>query len=420
VGANTRVVESRIRDIENVFENYFLTDSRLETEIMYDNPEDELRNLKAHIMALKAFQGIYREDYSRAFEMAEKSKSYQPDERYVLSSVEFALGWAYRLTGDLEAAYNAFAKSSAISKESWNIYMAVTTLCRAAYGQVLEGRLFQAERSFLEGERMAAREDGGQYPVAGYAYVYLGGIQYEWNNLDAATEYCLQGIELSQRVGLILDQVVGYTNLAKVKIAEGDLSSAQEACQSAWELSQLMKDYIYTRRWVEDCQVRLWSAQGDHASITRWLKTSDLKLDDPPDFKRDIDQIILARALVALGKMDPVSEYINDALTLLSNLQELAETAEWNGKLIEILVLQAMALQTVKSEDQAVFALESALSLAEPEGYVRTFVDEGKDMMRLLQIVNKRSISRPYVQKLLAASGVDKTMDKVSIQAITF
>ena len=181
-----------------------------------------------------------------------------------------------------------------------------------------------------------------------------------------------------------------------------------------------MKDYIYTRRWVEDCQVRLWSAQGDHASITRWLKTSDLKLDDPPDFKRDIDQIILARALVALGKMDPVSEYINDALTLLSNLRELAESAGWNGKLIEILVLQAMALQTVKSEDQAVFALESALSLAEPEGYVRIFVDEGKDMMRLLQIVNKRSISRPYVQKLLAASGVDKTMDQVRFRQSLF
>ena len=88
--------------------------------------------------------------------------------------------------------------------------------------------------------------------------------------------------------------------------------------------------------------------------------------------------------------------------------------------MIEILVLQAMALQTVKSEDQAIFALENALSLAEPEGYIRTFVDEGSSMLRLLHIVDNEEISRPYIKKLLAAFGVDKTMDQVRFRQSLF
>jgi LuxR family maltose regulon positive regulatory protein len=402
-GSRYDVVETRIRDIENVLENFPADQPDLKLGNIYDDPEDELRNLKAHISALKAFQGVYCENFSEAIEMAEKSKSYRPDERFVHSSVEFALGWAHRLSGDLESAYTAFAKSSAISNESGNIYMAVASLCRAAYGQILAGRLYKAESRFLDAERMAVREDGSYYPVVGYAYVYLGGIQYERNNLDAATEYCLQGIELSKRVGLAYDQVAGFANLAKIWIAKGDLSSAQDACKSAWDSSQLMKDYIYTRRWAEDCQVRLWIAQGDQAALNRWLNTTDLRLDEPPNFNHDLDHIIIARAITALGMLDPSSGNIDDALLLLTGLSELAESADWNGKLIEILVLQAKALQAISQKEQALLSVERALSLAEPEGYIRTFVDEGEEVLKLLHILNRDKGSSPYIKTLIAA-----------------
>jgi len=412
-GSQYDVVESRINDIEFVLDKSTWNTSNHEPRGLYDNPEDELRNLTAHLFALKAFQGIYREDFSHALEMAEKSNSYQPDERFVHSSLEFVSGWAYRLSGDLEAAYKAFSGSSALSQASGNVYMAVTTQCRAAYGQVLGGKLHQAEQSFQDALNLATREDGRQNPVAGYAYVYLGGIQFEWNNLEVAGNYSLEGIDLCERVGFIMDQAVGFANLAKIKIAEGDLSAAQEACQSAWELSQLMKDYVYTRRWVEDCQVRLWIAQKDQEALTKWVQTSDLQLDDTPNFKRDIDHVILARALVGLGKMDPTNTHIEDALVLLSNLLDLAGSAKWNGKAVEILVLQAMALCVEKNEEDALFALESALSLAEPGGYIRSFVDGGRALERLLRKVDNKEISSNYIKKLLAAFSVDKSMGQV-------
>ena len=219
-GSKFEVVESQITEIEKMLNGQAKHHSQLKFGDMYTRPEDEIRNLNAHLYALSAFQGVYSENLPRAFNMAEKAKSFQPDENFVWSSLEFALGWAYRLSGDLESAYLAFIESSAISKESGNIYMAVTTYCRAAYGQVLMGRLHQAEQTFQEAVNIASSIEGGQFPVAGYAYVYLGGIHYERNDLKAARRNALEGIHLCERVGFIMDQVVGYVFLSRICLAE--------------------------------------------------------------------------------------------------------------------------------------------------------------------------------------------------------
>jgi LuxR family maltose regulon positive regulatory protein len=54
------------------------------------------------------------------------------------------------------------------------------------------------------------------------------------------------------------------------------------------------------------------------------------------------------------------------------------------GRVIEVLVLQALIFHGNKDLDQALAVLEKALSLAQPEGYVRTFLDEGEPMAKLL------------------------------------
>lgn len=279
--------------------------------------------------------------------------------------------------------------------------MAVSTVCRAAYGQVLMGRLHQAEQTFLEAVKLASDKSVKKYPVAGYAFAYLGGIYHEWNDLKAARRYALEGIQLCERVGYIMDQVVGYVYLSRICLAQWDLIGAQEACQSAQELSQLMEDYKYVQRWVEDCQVRLWIAQEKDDSLINWVQSSDLKIDGTPDFKRDIDQIILARALVAVGMDYPTSSYLDDALLLLSKLYALAESAKWNGKTIEILVLQALALHSNGDTPEALNALEKALILAKPGGYIRTFVDQGQPIAELLQLAISKEISPIYSRRLL-------------------
>jgi LuxR family maltose regulon positive regulatory protein len=128
-------------------------------------------------------------------------------------------------------------------------------------------------------------------------------------------------------------------------------------------------------------------------------------VDDEFSYIRELEHISLARVLVALGREQPAGSYTDNALKLLARLLDAAETGGWMGKAVEILVLQALAFQVKGEEEKALAALEKALSLAEPEGYVRTFVDEGAPMTALLHKAAARGIAPNYANKLLAAHG---------------
>jgi LuxR family maltose regulon positive regulatory protein len=354
-----------------------------------------------HITAIHAFQALYRDDIPRVLELAQRALAYRPEGTFVGSNIALALGWAYRFSGDLEASRQAFIEASITGLESGNFYSAVATRCRAAYGEVLAGRLHQAMESLREATQMATRENSRQLPVAGYAYVYMGGVYREWNDLEAATRYSLDGIDLCERVGYIMDQAVGYATLSCIKLAQKDWEAAQDALQRANTLSQKMKTYVYVRRWVENCQIRLWIAQGNLKAIDTWIRKSGLSIDDELTFLRDIEHIILARALVALGQAQSESRYLDNALTLLTQLQDMTLAAGWVGKAIEVLVLQALALQAKVKNEAALKTLGKALSLAEPQGYVRIFVDEGQPMATLLRQAATQGISTHYAGRLL-------------------
>ena len=395
------MVESRLKDAEKALESQGWSVSTMtptERSILKD---DEARRLMGHITTIHAFQALFRDDIPYVLELANRASAYRPEGTFLSSNIEFALGWAYRFSGDLEASLQAFMKSSITGLESGNLYSGVASRCRAAYGDVLGGRLNQAMESLREAAQLATRKDGRQLPVAGYAYVYMGGVFLEWNDLEAAKQYSLDGIKLCERVGYIMDQAVGYATLSRVKLAQNDWEGAEDALQKAEFLSQKMKSYIYVRRWVENCKIRLWKAHDNLKAIDTWVNQSGLQVEDELTFLRDIEHIILARALVALGQEQPESRYLDDALTMLAHLEDMTLDAGWIGKAIEVLVLQALALQASDEEDKALKALSKALSLAEPEGYVRIFVDEGPPMTALLRQAVSRGISPRYAGRLL-------------------
>ena len=174
-GSPFDTVESRLQDAERALEKQRWSRPPEASGERFLIGEDETRKLMGHITAIRAFQAVYRDEIPRVIELAHRALVYRPEGAFVRSNIAFALGWAYRFSGDLEASYHAFEESSTIGLSSGNFYLAVTTKCRAAYGQVLAGRLHQAMASLKEAAQLAIREDGRQVPVAGYAYVYMGG-----------------------------------------------------------------------------------------------------------------------------------------------------------------------------------------------------------------------------------------------------
>jgi LuxR family maltose regulon positive regulatory protein len=393
------LVENMIDSIESVLETLSADNEYPAFTSKYKDTDDELRNLNAHLLALRAFQGIYRQEPSAAIEFAEKAIALEPDEDYTLSGLNFVLGWGYRLSGDLPAAHAAFSSSSRLSKNTGNTYMAVSTLTRAAYGFVLAGELLAGEAELQTALELSTADRKSINPVAGFAQVYLAGINLEWNNFQVAKDQVFEGIQLVERVGQIFDQVVGYSFLARIYLAEGDLESAADACLSSRELSGLMGDYLYARRWAEDCQVRVWAAQGNIIALEDWVGTCGIDPLADPDFTRDVDQLILARAFVEICNRTSTSPHLDQSLTLLDKLEKMVRDKHWNGKLIEILLLKARCLQMAGMQDEAIISLQYALSLGENQGYKQSYISEGSQIKHLLLDENFKGDN--YAQKIL-------------------
>jgi LuxR family maltose regulon positive regulatory protein len=396
-GAQFADVESRLQDADQALES------------QAGGPAlagEEVQHIKGHIAAIRAYQALYSEKLDQVRELGSQALDYLPKDDYMRSSVALALGWAERFNGDLRAAEQAFVEARDVSLRYGNSFLGVSAICRLAYTQMLAGQLQQAAYTCQEALQMATGENGRRLPVAGYALVYLGGVYREWNRLEAAASYLVEGIDLCSQVGYIMDQIVGQVTLARVKMAQGDWDAARSACVNAEGLSQKMKGYMYARRWAEDCQVRLWLAQGDGnpdylVKASRWAQQSGLRIDDELNFLHELAHIILARVLVAQGRADPDGQYLADAHYLLARLLETAESAGWMGKVMEILVLQALAYQAQGKSDNALETLNRALSLAELEGYIRVFLDEGQPMAQLLYEATARGIAPEYAGRLL-------------------
>jgi LuxR family maltose regulon positive regulatory protein len=229
-------------------------------------------------------------------------------------------------------------------------------------------------------------------------------VLYEQNDLEAALHHARDGLDVSRRWGQRIYLELAYMALAKTLQAIGDAAGALDAVQHARQVAADLPISIIAMVTAVGVQIRL--AQGDTAAARRWVQESGLSSDDELEFHRYQQYHTLAQALIAQGEL-------GDALTLLARLLEMSEAAGAMGLAIDVLVLQAIALQAQGQVDRALAALERALALAEPEGYVRKFIDQGAPMGQLLtQILEaqqngQQAIARGtavgYASKLVAA-----------------
>ena len=396
--------EARLRDAERWLEPTVETRERAEeppAEMVVVDKE-QFRMLPVSIATARAYHAQAIGDLSGTVKYTRRVLDLLPEgEQQWRGGASSLLGLAQYASGDLEAAHQAFSDGMA----GMDPLDAITGTFVLADIKMALGQLHAATSAYEQSLQLVM-EHGEPMPL-GTEDVYAGisKLHRERGDLEAAAQDLLTGKKLGEQVDMPDWQHRWCIAQARLKESQGDLDGALDL------LDEAERRYVRTPvpdvRPIATLKARIWVAQNRMAEALSWARERGLSVDDDLSYLREFEHFTLARVLIAQYKSDRADNSIHDAIGLLGRLSCAAEEGERTGSVIEILVLQALAHEAQGDTTSALVSLERALTLAEPEGYLRIFVDEGPPMARLLYEALSRGIVRDYVQRLLGAFPVD-------------
>jgi LuxR family maltose regulon positive regulatory protein len=354
---------------------------------------DEVQGI---VLAIRASIAGNQEKRELAIALSTQALQQLPDSAFywrVVPSID--LGLAYDAGGNLEAASRMFTEAIRLSRSVDNSYVELVATGHLARVRGAQGQLHIAAGLHKYAFELADQRGWDDLPMVGLPHVWLAKILYEWNDLPAATLYALEGTRSTRFAVHQRILFEGYATLARIKQAEGDASGALDMLRRAEEVSG-GEEMLWAAPRLRAYRARLSLALGQVESAGRWAEEAGLSAGDELTSQREFEHITLARVLIAQARYE-------DALSTLRRIEEVAQTAARMRSVIEILALQALAHLLANDLPKAMATLQRVLALAEPEDYVRTFVDAGPPMKALLRQALLRGISPAYVKRLLAA-----------------
>jgi LuxR family maltose regulon positive regulatory protein len=382
-------IEDRLRDIERAL----ATPSEV---VVFDTRQ--LPRLPGAVELYRAALAQVRGDVPGLIAHAQKVLDLAPlDDDVGRAAGSSMVGIAQWSIGNLEAARLAWTEGkngllrAGHIPDVLGVSLAIADINRAL------GHLREAARICEEALRIASEQDGPSLKGTADIHAALTDLYRERNETDAAREHLLASQELGELAGLPQHPYRWRVAAALLRRDDGDLDGAVALLDEAERL--YVSDFFPNVRPIPAMRARIRIAQGRFDEAVRWQREHQLNVDDALSYLLEFEHITLARLLLA--KTPGSSELAG----LLERLLDAATRAARGGSVIEISLLQALASGGAGEPAAALVALERALLLAHPEGYVRLFTEGGERMAVLLKAALKRGIVPEYTRKLLAAFG---------------
>ena len=240
--------------------------------------------------------------------------------------------------------------------------------------------------------------------MRGTADLLVGLSRIAWyrNDLGAVAEYLRRSDELGEAASLAQNPYRWRVGMARLRAAEGDLSTALELLDDAERV--YVGDYSPNVQPVHATRARVLAARGDIGEALAWARQHEVAKDDDLSYLREYEHITLARVLLADHAATGSRQALEDAAALLERLLAAARDGERMGTMIELEVLRAVAHHASGARDESLGALGHAVKLAEPDGWVRVFVDAAPVLTDLLRELATTQPQSGYTRKLLAAA----------------
>ncbi len=372
MSARTTGVEEKLQAAEKAMQNADL--------------DDKTRDLIGQIAAIRATLALLRYEPEPGIIQSRRALEHlHPDNLPFRSRAIWTLGFAYQLEGERAAARQAFTEAISIRQAPGNIYYTILATTSLAQVQESDNQLYQAAETYRRSLKLLSDQGPS---AASEEYIGLARVSYEWNDLDAAEQYGQQSLQMARQYDRAIDRfIICEVLLARLKLARGDVAGAA-AMLAESEQSVRRNSFVHQMPGVAAAQVVVLLRQGNLAAAASLAHAHELPLSQ-------------ARVLLAQG--DP-----STALEVLAPFRQQMEAKGWADERLKAMVLQSVALQAHGEKDKAVQLLGEALALVEPNGFIRSFVDEGEPMARLLCEADSRGIMPDYVGKLLTAFEAEK------------
>ena len=360
--------------------------------------EEQFQSLPASLAIARCYHAQAIGDVSGTVKYAQRVLNLLPEEgpqwHPVVSPL---LGLAYWASGYLEAAHRTFSDLFA-GMDTLDVINGTFVLADI---KMTLGHLHEAVSAYEHALQLATEH--GEPKLTGTVDVYTGisKLHRERGDLESAAQDLARSKKLGEQVELPDWQYRWCIAQARLKGTLGDLDGAIDLLDEAERL--FVRTPLPKVRPIAALKTRVWVKQGRLTEALGWTRERGLSVDDELSYLREFEHVTLARVLIAQYKSDRVDGSIHEAMGLVERLLKAAEEGRRIGSVIEILILQALALEAQDNIRQSLAPLERALDLAKPEGYFRIFVDEGSPMARLLYEALSRDIAPEYVRRLLAA-----------------
>jgi LuxR family maltose regulon positive regulatory protein len=383
--------------------------------------KEEFRRLPGMIAIARAGLALARGDVPGTVTYAQRALDLAPeDDHMTRGGAAGFLGLAYWTSGELEAAHRTYADGMASLQKAGNISDAINGATTLAAIRIAQGRLHDAMRTYEQALQLAMER--GTPALRGTADMYVGmsEILRERNDLHAATQHLLRSKEMGEHTGFPENRYRWRVAMARIRHAQGDLEGALEMLDEAERL--YMSDFSPNVHPIAAWKTRVWVAQGRLAEALGWARKQGLSAEDELSYLREFEHITLARILLARYGSDHIDSAIHEAIGLLERLLKAAQEGGRMGSVIEILLLQALAQHMQGDIPAALLPLGQALTLAEPEDYVRIFLDEGEPMRLLIEDLRGKIVDGsfavsqsqpmellPYIERLLRSFSTGQT-----------